>query len=58
MIETEAVLPIVSLPVCIGVTVDSALVHEVHNRSLPLLARISITSAEFACNILYIREET
>ena len=53
----EALLPIVSLPVCIRVTVDSALVHELLNRSLSLLARVSITSAEFARNIFNICEE-
>ena len=34
ILEVEGVLPIVSLPVCIGVAVDSALVHEVLNISL------------------------
>ena len=53
----EALLPIASLPVCSRVAVDSALVHEVLNRSLSLLARVSITSAEFARNIFNICEE-
>lgn len=51
ILESDVNNPIVGFPVSIRVSVDMPLVHAVLSRSLALLARLNIVTAELALNI-------
>ena len=57
LLVAEALFPIASLPFSIRELVDYIIIYESLSRSLSLLARISILSAELAKNIHNIRNE-
>ena len=55
LLDAETSVRAAGLPVSIRETVDLSVVHEVFSRSLSLLARISIMSAELARDVHNIR---